>query len=166
MTHRVVFDCMVFLQALARPAGPAGRCLSAAANETCELVISDEVLAEVQEVVSRPAIRRAFIRATDEDVTAFFHRLAGIMTRIDSVPPVVALTRDPKDEKYLNLAVAAGAAFVVSRDNDLLDLMTGTGADAVAFRTAYPGIAILDPVAFLRTLPLGDSSRTRPDEAP
>ena len=42
---------------------------------------------------------------------------------------------------------------IVSRDNDLLDLMAGTDADAVAFRTAYPAVCVLDPVAFLRTLP-------------
>jgi predicted nucleic acid-binding protein len=43
------------------------------------------------------------------------------------------------------LAIAAQAAFVVSRDNDLLDLMKDE-----EFRKAYPALAILDPVAFLR----------------
>jgi hypothetical protein len=42
---------------------------------------------------------------------------------------------------------------VVSRDNDLLDLMTGTDPDAVAFRAGWPGIAVLDPTSFLATLP-------------
>ncbi len=70
---------------------------------------------------------------------------------IDPIPDKIALTRDPKDSKYLNLAIAAGAELIVSRDNDLLELMTGTDSEAEAFRTAYPNIRILDPVEFLRT---------------
>ena len=48
------------------------------------------------------------------------------------------------DERYLNLAIAAKAAFIVSRDKDLLDLMKGD-----AFRKAYPALAIIDPPSFL-----------------
>lgn len=54
------------------------------------------------------------------------------------------LPRDPKDEPYLNLAVAAQATFLVSRDLDLLDLIK----DA-AFRQRHPDLNILDPPAFL-----------------
>ncbi len=52
----------------------------------------------------------------------------------------------------LNPAIAAGAKLVVSRDNDLLDLMTGTDPDAVAFRGGWPRIAILDPASFMASL--------------
>ena len=57
------------------------------------------------------------------------------------------LSRDPKDEPYLNLAIATDASYLVSRDNDLLDLMTDS-----EFRTQHPDLKILDPVAFLREL--------------
>jgi predicted nucleic acid-binding protein len=53
------------------------------------------------------------------------------------------LARDPDDEPYLNLAIAAKASFLVSRDNDLLDLMKDD-----AFRKAYPDLAIVDPPTF------------------
>ena len=38
------------------------------------------------------------------------------------VPSVFTLDRDPKDAKYVDLAIAARADFLVTRDNDLLDL--------------------------------------------
>jgi predicted nucleic acid-binding protein len=71
---------------------------------------------------------------------------------IPTVPEAFTLTRDPDDSKYLNLAIAAGAELVVSRDHDLLDLMTANDADSVMFRTNYPTIRVLDPVTFLQTL--------------
>lgn len=63
------------------------------------------------------------------------------------VPEVALLARDPKDEPYINLALAAGAAFLVSRDNDLLDLMTDP-----EFRGRFPGLQIVDPATLLREL--------------
>ncbi len=153
MMIRVVFDCMLYVQAIARGNGPAARCLNEAEAGRFELLVSDPILAEALDVITRPGLRKTFIRATDQDIAEFFSRLSRTTMNIDSVPSVVRLTRDPKDAMYLDLAIAANAAFVVSRDNDLLDLMTGTDAEAIAFRTAYPGIRILDPVAFLATLP-------------
>lgn len=68
---------------------------------------------------------------------------------LESVPTEFSYDRDPKDEMYVNLALAAGAAYLVSRDNDLLDLMKETDIGR-AFRERFPSLTILDPVAFLR----------------
>lgn len=155
MTPRAVFDSNVFLQAAGRPNGPAGRCFALAEAGAVELIASGDTRAEAADVLDRPVIRRKFKTLTDVRVAAFLATLDRVATRIDPVPAVVTLARDPKDEKYLNLAAAAGAGFVVSRDYDLLDLldlMTGTDADAVAFRAAHPTISILDPIAFLQAV--------------
>lgn len=114
--------------------------------------MSTEVLAEMNDVLDRPHIRKKFRTLTVRRVADFVTRIERVAVVIDPVPEAFTLTRDPKDSMYLNLAIAAGAKLVVSRDNDLLDLMTGTDADAETFRTTYPEIAILDPVAFLQTL--------------
>lgn len=63
------------------------------------------------------------------------------------MPRIEKLDRDPKDEPYLNLAIAAKATYLVSRDRDLLDLM----ADPT-FRQRHPDLLILDPVEFLREI--------------
>ena len=62
----------------------------------------------------------------------------------EDVPTVYRFERDPKDEPYLNLAIATHAPFLVTRDHDLLDLMQDD-----ASRKAYPGLTIIDPPAFL-----------------
>ena len=43
---------------------------------------------------------------------------------VDEVPRIYAPERDRKDEPYLNLALEARARYLVSRDRDLLDLMS------------------------------------------
>lgn len=48
---------------------------------------------------------------------------------ISEVPRVFAYDRDPKDEPYINLAIAAGANYIVSWDNDILDLAESSNLD-------------------------------------
>ena len=52
--------------------------------------------------------------------------------------------QDPDDEPYLNLAIAAGASFIVSWDDDLVSLMEQT-----QFRKEYPSLSVVTPVSFL-----------------
>jgi predicted nucleic acid-binding protein len=53
------------------------------------------------------------------------------------------------NEPYLNLAIEANAVFLVSRNNDLLDLMTGYTDECKDFRRRFRRLKILDPVEFL-----------------
>lgn len=46
--------------------------------------------------------------------------------------------RDPKDEPYVNLALAAGAKYLVTRDKDLLDLMSEGVSQARTFEGSFP----------------------------
>ena len=57
---RVVFDCMLVLQAAARPAGPAAACIALVEAGQVELCLSAEVLAEFHDVLLRPRLRRRF----------------------------------------------------------------------------------------------------------
>ena len=53
---RVVYDCNTFLQALASPQGPAGRCMQFAIDRKVNLFISPVVIAELRDVTSRPKV--------------------------------------------------------------------------------------------------------------
>ncbi len=57
-TPVTVFDCGVFLQGLLSKSGPAVRCLELFENGQIRLVISEEVLAEITDVLSRPKLFR------------------------------------------------------------------------------------------------------------
>jgi len=144
----VVFDCMIFLQATANPTGPAARLFVEFVDpRRLVLCVSDRILEEVRDVLRRPRIRAKNPAMSDESVARFLDRIARVARRIAEVPAAYPLPRDPDDEPYLNLAIAVSADFLVTRDNDLLDLMKD--AD---FHSRCPTLRILDPVSLLRIL--------------
>src|SRR5262245_32761689 len=115
---------MVFFQATARPTGPAARLfLDFVEAGRLALYVSDAILDEVRDVLSRPRIRAKNPALTDEAVAEFCDRVRHVAQKIDPVPATFALARDPDDEPYLNLAIAAAADYLVTRDKDMLDLM-------------------------------------------
>ncbi len=149
---RVVFDCMVYLQATVNESGPAAALLRLVDNDEIALFVSHEVLAEVREVLARPKIRQRNPAITDERVDALLSRVADKATFLDDVRQHFTYARDPKDEKYLNLAIEVAAAYLVSRDKDLLDLMTGAGDECQDFRWRFNALTVIEPVEFLRTV--------------
>lgn len=146
---RAVFDCQVFLQAALNDRGPAARCLQLAEAGLVELCISDAVLDEVTDVLNRPELRRRFTQLTPELVDSLLQRVRQFTFVVAEVTPVFHYERDPDDEPYLNLAIAAGATHLVSRD--LLDLRAGTSPDGQRLRALAPQLVIIDPVEFLHT---------------
>ncbi len=149
---RVVFDCNVLLQAAAREKSVAAKCLSLAENGLTQLLMSGDVLAEVEDVLNRPEIRAHFPDLSDEIVGAFLKRLQTLSMFVRPVPKKFSYPRDEDDEPYINLAVAAGANFIVSRDRDLLDLMTGYADECKEFRQRFRTLKVVEPVAFLKLL--------------
>ena len=149
---RVVFDCMVYLQATVNESGPAAALWRLVDNDEIALFVSHEVLEEVREVLARPKIRQRNPAITDERVDALLSRVADKATLLDDVRQHFTYARDPKDEKYLNLAIEVAAAYLVSRDNDLLDLMTGAADECQDFRRRFNALTVIEPVEFLRTV--------------
>ena len=138
---------MVFLQGAGSPTGPARACLSLVDDDRVTLFVSDQILAEVRDVLTRPKTQSRFPLLTPVWVDEFSRDMERKSVVLANVPSAYSLPRDPKDEPYLNLAIAANATFLVSRDLDLLDLMQ----DAT-FRQQFPSLTILDPVAFLQVM--------------
>jgi uncharacterized protein len=149
---RVVFDCNVLLQAAAREKSAAAKCLNLAESGLIRLYVSREVLTEVEDVLNRPEIRAHFPDLSDEIVGAFLKRLRKISVLVQPVPKKFSYPRDEDDEPYINLAVEAGADFIVSRDRDLLDLMTGHDDECKEFRQRFRPLKVIEPVEFLKLL--------------
>jgi len=151
--ERVVFDCNVFLQALLSSRGPAFGCIELARAGDVAVFVSPYVLQELRRTPQHPDLKR-FSRLTAESVELFIVDLMPKMHMISNVPEVFAGCRDAKDNHYISLAIATDSNFVVSRDNDLRDLMNPTGSEAREFLRHYPRIRILEPGAFLREVAL------------
>ena len=157
MMPAAVFDCMVFVQAVANAKGPACACYELVRVGRLLLYVSPEIIAEVGDVLSRSKVRRKLPVLTDEAVEAFLRDILGRTAMLSEVPETFRLERDPKDERYVNLALASGANYLVTWDRDLLDLMNDEG-----FRRRFPRLTILEPPALLRQFPQ-DPPETAPE---
>ena len=79
----------------------------------------------------------------------FLAALGKRTVEVATVPRLFPFGRDPKDEPYINLAIAASARYLVSRDNDILALADVSTPDGERLRRLAPELRILDPVSFL-----------------
>lgn len=158
----VVFDCNTFLQGVISDRGPGAACLDLFRSGAVTLVLSPDVLAEIRDVLNRSELRQRFRRLTPERVEELLQSLVSTATLVTEVPRYFELPRDPKDEPYLNLAITAGANYLITRDKDLLDLMDQGKKDGREFRQRYPELTILDPTDFLELQARPERSEERP----
>ncbi|CAN5376888.1 hypothetical protein BH20ACI1_BH20ACI1_30660 [soil metagenome] len=141
---------MIYVQAAARTDNPANACLELVEAGIVRLYLSRETLAEIEDVLSRTQLRNRFETLTDEKVEAFLDDIKRKAEILKNVPPVFRYSRDPKDEKYINLAAEVKADYIVTRDNDLLDLMTGIDVESKEFRQRFRPLQIVKLLEFLR----------------
>lgn len=151
---RVVFDCMIFLQAVLSKKSVAFRLFEVLEKKAFELFLNQEILDEVLEVLSRQQFRVKYSQITDERVEDFLNRVLKKAVYFKTVTPKFMFPRDPKDEKYINLAIEAEADFIVSFDKDLLDLMTGIDNESKEFRQRFRKIKVVTPHEFIERVKL------------
>ena len=131
--------------------GPAPGCFDLCYKGDLRLVLSPIVLAEVRSLPYHPDLKRV-PSLTVARVDAF---LANALTHamfLQDIPAVFVHPRDPDDEHYVNLALAAGASLIVSRDNDLLDLMNPQKPEGRDFLARFSQLLILAPNDLLSLL--------------
>ncbi len=87
---------------------------------------------------------------TDEVIEAFILRLRKTSQIIHQVPKKFSYPRDSDDEPYINLAVRVEADYIVSRDNDLLNLMIDYTTEAKEFRQRFRFLRVIEPLEFLK----------------
>jgi uncharacterized protein len=148
-TPRVVFDCNVFVQGIANRNSPARKALRLFFDGAVSLFVSEAILREVRNVLSRPELRRQLPGINDRIVSAFLTKLEARAILIMNVPEEYRYERDPYDEMYINLAIIANASYLVSRDQDFLDLMTTSTDVARQFRSRYPFLRMMKAADFI-----------------
>lgn len=141
----VVADTGVCLRATINAVNVSSSLLRKAEAGEMQLYISRDLLDEVQDVLTRPEIRAKNTRLSDEALQAFLREVEARAILIDPLPSHFSYSRDPDDEHILNLAIEAGASYIASFDNDLLDLMHSKHEEAQDFRIHFPNLSILTP---------------------
>jgi putative PIN family toxin of toxin-antitoxin system len=118
---RVIFDTVVFVRALINPRSHCGQILFEHFSGY-RLFVSRAIIEEILEVFGRAQIISKFNTLKNFDLTA----VLDIVAAAELVEPsiVARASRDPGDDKFLAAASTAGAAFLVSEDQDLLVLRT------------------------------------------
>jgi putative PIN family toxin of toxin-antitoxin system len=149
---RVVFDCNVLVQAISNEAGPAAESLNLLQQNRIEVYISRAILKELRKVFQYPGVRAKFPGLNDERIETFTRKLTFRANLLRHVPHVFDYPRARQDEPYLDLAAAAGADFLVSRDQDLLSLADDHSALGKQLRHRCRRLRIVNPVAFLSIL--------------
>lgn len=147
-----VFDCNVYFQALINEEGPAGKCFTAALNGDFRLFFSRFVVAEIRRTASDAVLRAKFRQITDEQLDQLIANVEKVGHVVAHVPERFKHQRDPDDAHYVNLALASGAKYVLSRDKDLLDLMDQSRSEGREFRRRFRSLQIVAPQEFLRLL--------------
>lgn len=129
---RCVLDTNVFVSALLLPDSKPRQALDLALRKG-KVLLSSAVLVELYEVLTRRRFRRYI---DDEDIRIFLATLTTEAQWIDANVQIKAC-RDPKDDKFLELAVASRATHIITGDADLLTL------------NPFQTIQILSPHSFL-----------------
>ena len=99
-------------------------------------VTSLEILAEIREVLSREKIRK-YHGWTDEQIDSFVAFLYAQCVVTEGTLAVDLITKDPRDNKFLACAREGNTEYLVTGDDDLLEL------------GVYGGTRILSPATFL-----------------
>ena len=143
-TRGTIFDCMVFVQAIASP-GTAHRCYKRTMERGDPLYVSAETMDELRSVLERTELQAKLKGITPDRVCALMHHLSEMAVLISPVPSVFSFPPDPKDEPYLNLAIASKAGALVTRDKALLKLAEPGNCFAQELADHHPDLRIVLP---------------------
>ena len=140
-----VFDTNIFLQATLSDKGAAFACWQLVENGEVRVFVTDVILAEIEDVLNRPKLRKKYPILTDEKVDEVIKAIHSLTVIVEKIEDIYKFERDENDEVFINLALTVDAEFLVSRDNDLLDL-----AKDESFKITYPKLTFVNPAEFLQ----------------
>jgi uncharacterized protein len=118
---RIVVDTSVLVRYLLRPSAATRQLIEYLwLGKIVTLVVSPELIAELENVLQRPKIRRY---VTAEDAAVLVDAVKTRSVLLDPLAEILSFTRDPKDDKFIACGLSGAAEYLVSYD-DLLVLGT------------------------------------------
>ncbi len=131
---RVVIDTSVFLSRLLLPDSTPARAARQAIDSAI-ILVSEDTMNELADVLARPNLDRYLSLKTRQQFLLELGEIAQFVPIIQRI----RVCRDPRDDKFLELAVNGQAHSILTGDRDLLSLHP------------FRGIAILSPADCLAT---------------
>lgn len=141
---RAVVDTNILVRAVIKPTGSVGPVLQRLRRREYILLISRATLDELVEVLHRPRLRTKY-QLSDRVLRATI-RLIVLRSELILPGRRIVACRDPRDDKFLEVAVSGRVQVMVSGDEDLLTLHP------------FERIPIVTPVQFLTMLDRGDAA--------
>ncbi|HEX4796364.1 MAG TPA: putative toxin-antitoxin system toxin component, PIN family [Humisphaera sp.] len=152
MSHRAVYDTMVFFQWAALGQNRQHATVKALYDGSVHLCMSQALLEEVRDVLYRPELRERAPNLTPDRVKQVLAAIVELSEWVADVPNAFTWTRHPDDDHIFNLAIAAKADFLVTWENRMHALATEQTEDAGRLRAHAPQLQIITPVELARRL--------------
>ena len=142
-----VFDTNVYLQAALSMKGPAYACWQLVLSGDVQVYLTPQIIIEIRRTFRKPQLSAKFPSVHGISGLQLIRNFRRKSTLLFDVPESQTSIRDIDDAKFLDLAIATGAEFLVTRDRDLLDLCKES-----AFMERFPDLNIVTPVGFLEAV--------------
>jgi putative PIN family toxin of toxin-antitoxin system len=146
---RLVLDTNVLLAGLVSESSASQKIVHALEARKAVPLISPAVMAEYKAVLLHPAILARFTHLTPQRVALTLHRLRYIGDEYRTDRVKFEFSRDPRDAKFVELAIVGAASHIVTLDLDLLSLPTARTDAGKRFRQRLRGTEISQPADFL-----------------
>lgn len=147
----IVLDTNVVISGLLTTKGPPAKIIAYWAAEEFDVAISTALLDELARVLKYERVRKR-LGKSQEMVKDLLKRFKTVAILTEPQLKLKVIGEDPDDDRVLECAVAAGAAYIVTGDEHLRKLKQ------------YQGIIILSPAGFLTLLNL-EGKRKRQENA-
>ncbi len=134
---KIVIDTVVFVRSLINPHSRCGKIVFSH-NKIYQLFVSEPIVTEILEVLHRPELTVKFRALKNMDFFMVMEILGH--AKVVEISTIGQVSRDPKDNKFLATAAETKSDYLVTEDNDLLDLRE------------YQGVKIVNTDTFLHIL--------------
>lgn len=119
--YRAVIDTNILVSGFISKSSLPYHIVSKLRENAFELVVTDELWSEYEEVLSRSKLIK-WLNVSEEEIVATLRRIQRGATIVISSTNFSIEIRDPKDKKVLAAALGGKADYLVTGDEDLLTL--------------------------------------------
>ena len=136
---KVVLDTNVIVSRFISPTGVPAQLIDRWSRGGFDIVVSEPVLIEYQQALTYDHVSKLH-GYTKLEIANWLREVRKASITVVAIESLKVINADPKDDKFLECAVAGGADYIISGDKHLLNL------------GEYEGNRILSPADFLRVL--------------